>query len=92
MSWTPTFWIREDDFNAHKKDFEDVSDYQVRAWKFTVSGIPGIVFSAGETSQGHRDLHDVIEKIPHWILNGECGAGKCMFCHEWGDEVDLEFI
>lgn len=79
MSWTPIFWVRED-------EIEKPEEIDAEVFRFVISGIPGYVICPGESSTHCREVHFELEEIAHWILNGE--LGECTKCHDWGEEVD----
>lgn len=91
MSWTPTFWIRKSDFVSLKdsiKAFDNLGD--IWAWEFEVAGHSGVVFESPRTSHLSEELHDLIEQVPHWLLNSE--SERCENCICWGNKIDLEFL
>ena len=85
MSWTPDFWVRKEDFIPIRDKVFAVGE-EVQCWEFKIAGRDGVVISCGEFSSTHRDLHDVIEKVDHWILTSEPSC--CINGEEWGDEID----
>lgn len=82
MSWTPDIWIRKKDY---EKLITEISELKVDAWEFEVGLTNGVVLSAGETSSKHRELHDVVISVPHWLLNSE--RSICDNCNEWGKQI-----
>lgn len=80
MSWNPEFWIKKEDF---LKLESKLSNYNV--WEFTIADIKGVVLTAGSCSEPHRELHEIIENVPHYILNSE--EIGCDNCVTWGKQL-----
>lgn len=87
MSWTPTFFLKRKDFDNFKSSIASIDGDDVRVWEFSIGEVKGVVVSAGDTTYGSRNLHDVFRDLPHWILDGEGEA--CENCHGWGDSIEL---
>lgn len=88
MSWTPTFWMIEKDFQEVKEKLFELNDdnTSVRFWKFRIAFTDGVVIHGGDISATHREIHDVIQNYDHWILNGE--GSCCEDVGEWEEEID----
>ena len=82
MSWTPTFWIKREDFDKH---VDKLKVFNVRP--LPIANTDGVVIYAGECTSGYRDLDIILHYngIPHVIMDGH-GEG-CDHCVSWGEQI-----
>lgn len=80
MSWTPDFLITRTDFESLRTS---LSKYN--CFEFKIENSEYIILNAGETSQSHRELHEIIKDVKHYLVNGE--GETCLNCVEWGEQI-----
>jgi len=86
MSWSPTFYIKRDDFHKVLSDLLHIKDdHHIYCYAFEIESFDGVVISGGDISSTNRDIHDLIRDFDHWILNGE--GACCDDVHEWEDKL-----
>lgn len=84
MSWNPVFLVKKKDYESKKDELYELESLEM--WEFQIDNLDGVVMVAGESTQPSRLLHEVIQDVPHWILNGE-GEG-CEDCKGWGEKIE----